>query len=64
MYADQLEKIKENVRMYKEAVSRLQAQLKEQESRGLSQHQLQTMNVLFTGLKDDNQKLADDIRFT
>jgi len=22
------------------------------------------MNALFTGLKEDNQKLADDIRFT
>lgn len=50
--------MKDNVDLYKQQLEKTK-----EESKGLCQQQVQQMSQLFNGLKDDNTKLAEEVRF-
>jgi hypothetical protein len=65
--------MKENMRLFKESINHLQQKNQELQTTallqsghnqhlGMSSSDLEQMNVLFNGLKDDNTRLASEIK--
>ena len=64
LYKEQVKKMRENLDLFKDTVKTLQQKnvdLEQRSGGAASIPQLQQMNTLFSGLKDDNERLAQEI---